>query len=687
MKPFNLMEYIRKFRFIIVGSLLVSGIIAFLALNYIQTYTASAIIRYSNSGAKEGLAPDGTEIDVSEIYSAEVLNQVFENLDLDYSKHNIDDLRSRVTVEPVRTQGEAALEEAKTSLGEEMEEMPVEYVVSFTAATRDSGDKETFARTFLDEMLDVYVQSYGKSHINRGSAVNDISKLKEQDYDYLEMAEILKNSISTTLTGLVEKAQEESDFRSAQTGYSFDDLKREFELLYEIETSNIFSYILENRVTKDRESLIAKYENRINDYLLSNTVSQEQIQSINEVISSYVGMMRESGNTDITFEYILDDVHDSYYTDENEETQRVDQTVEYDELLDSYISARSSYESALIDIAYCRYIIEIYNGMPSEQMQITEQSVADGSGVQILPGAVPEPVNAGAVDETAQSMIDSLAEKLNGLYEVLDETNREYNEYAGAQNINLVSGIAVAPAFSLPLYAGLIMAVFGVVGCMGAVVIGRLGDIFEYCIYYDRAMEIPNRAACDRYISANASKFLSDEFVCISIRVPDIQKKNQESGRNETDQMLKALAKILRDTFSGEEECFLGLNGVGQYIIFAGHMGAERAEYYLEHIGQKVREYNREHRCRIEYTAGVAEAKKLEIYQLKPLMLKAISSSFSPNSEQNLHRTEEKRDAGEHIKAEEVTQDNTDTEKVSESGRAEVERHLEKLKRMLDNVS
>ena len=76
----------------------------------------------------------------------------------------------------------------------------------FTAATRDSGDKETFARTFLDEMLDVYVQSYGKSHINRGSAVNDISKLKEQDYDYLEMAEILKNSISTTLTGLVEKA-------------------------------------------------------------------------------------------------------------------------------------------------------------------------------------------------------------------------------------------------------------------------------------------------------------------------------------------------------------------------------------------------------------------------------------------------------------------------------------------------
>ena len=66
MKPFNLMEYIRKFRFIIVGSLLVSGIIAFLALNYIQTYTASAIIRYSNSGAKEGLAPDGTEIDGSE---------------------------------------------------------------------------------------------------------------------------------------------------------------------------------------------------------------------------------------------------------------------------------------------------------------------------------------------------------------------------------------------------------------------------------------------------------------------------------------------------------------------------------------------------------------------------------------------------------------------------------------------
>ena len=132
MKPFNLMEYIRKFPVYYCRQSAGFRHYCFPCIKlYSDLYGQRHYQIFQQRSEGRGLAPDGTEIDVSEIYSAEVLNQVFENLDLDYSKHNIDDLRSRVTVEPVRTQGEAALEEAKTSLGEEMEEMPVEYVVSF----------------------------------------------------------------------------------------------------------------------------------------------------------------------------------------------------------------------------------------------------------------------------------------------------------------------------------------------------------------------------------------------------------------------------------------------------------------------------------------------------------------------------------------------------------------------------
>lgn len=675
MKPFDLVRYIRKFRLLIIACLLFSGVIAVLVLNYFQTYTASAIISYTNSQAVDGLAPDGTEIDTTEIYSAEVLNRVFERLNLNYSDYNIDDMRSRITVVPVRPENEAAVEEAKTSMGEELEGQPTEYIVSFTASSRDGGDLEIFARKFLDELLDVYIQQYGENHINRGTAVNDISKLGEQDYDYLEMAELLKKSISSTLSGLTGKEQDGTVFRSSKTGYTFEDLRREFDLLYEVETSDIFSYILENKVTKDREKLIAKYCNRINDYQQSNVVSSEQIDSINEVIDAYVNMMRESGNVDITYEYILDDVHDSYFRDEDDVAQRADQTVEYDVLLNNYVSARSSYEAALVDIAYCRYIIDIYSGIPAEQLSITAESVQAGETEGASEATVLEPVSNGGIDETAQAMIDSLALRLNELYAILEQTNSEYNEYAGAVNVKLVSGIAVAPGFQLWLYVGLIVVFFGLFGCMGAVAVGRLGDIFEYHIYMDKKAEMANRAACDRYIAAKRGKVLDDMFVCISIRATDIQQKNKEFGRDETDGMLKHLSSIVKNTFSGEENCFCGLNSVGQYVIFAEGIGFNRASVYMEQIQKKISEYNQTAVCAISYEAGIAEAKKEKTYQIRELMLKAMSLN---NASQKMA----KESFGEKsIVQEPVEQEKTMTEQ--ENSQLKIQEQLEELKRRL----
>lgn len=81
-------------------------------------------------------------------------------------------------------------------------------------------------------------------------------------------------------------------------------------------------------------------------------------------------MMSESNNTNITYEYILDEVYDTYNeqtstenaetTDaaaaDSEETPEVDRTVEYDQLLYDYVDDRTSYEHAIIDMAYCSYI-------------------------------------------------------------------------------------------------------------------------------------------------------------------------------------------------------------------------------------------------------------------------------------------------------------------------------------------
>ena len=667
MKQFDLLGYIRKFQIPIVIFSLLAGIAGFLILVRMQTYTASAIIRYANDSAEDGLAPDGTRIDTTEIYSSKVISQVFSRLGLDYATYNIDDFRSRVAVTPVMTEKEQAMEVAALNSGTELETgQPTEYQVTFTAVRGDSGDLEIFARQFLDEMLDVYIASYGESHINYDSpAINDISGLSSQNYDYLEQAEILRDSISNACNALDGRINSDTEaFRSTATGYSFSDLRREFALLRDVEISNLYAWILGNRVTENHDGLVAKYENRIQNYGLENDESQENIAAIQEIIDTYVKMMRESGNTNITYEYILDQLHDDLYTMEGESggepEKAFDQTVEYDALLSGFITENTDYASALVDIAYCQYILDVYNGlvrdnsdvmvqMPEEAVAMetellpdngnipeTDESTMDGAIVteaaanQAVQTAEEAPLpiiyeSSPELQAEAQRRIDELTAKLNSLYEILRETNNEFNEYMGAANINMMAGIAVSPLIKIGRYVALITVFFGLVACIGAVVVGRLKDIFDYYVFVDRKTGLPNRAACDQYIAGYSKGLLEGDFTCITVRAEKIGEKNRLYGRETTDQMLRSFGHMLRETFQHESDVFLGLNGIGQFVIFAPHMTYLRARSYLKQLKKSVAEYNAAESCSIEYVFGIADSATTGIYQIRELLIKALS--------------------------------------------------------------
>ena len=103
MQSFNVLRYIKKYQiFIVAVSLLAGGVFYLIMLNK-QHYTATAVIRYTNERAEEGLAPDGSDIDITEIYSEEVMSKVFEQMGMEYSEFNLDEFRSRVVVEEVVT--------------------------------------------------------------------------------------------------------------------------------------------------------------------------------------------------------------------------------------------------------------------------------------------------------------------------------------------------------------------------------------------------------------------------------------------------------------------------------------------------------------------------------------------------------------------------------------------------------
>lgn len=641
MKKFSPLALIKKYQFLIIGIAVLAGIVAAVILSRQQTYTATAIIEYSNDTAEEGLAPDGTDIDTSEIYSAEVMKEVFQRMGLSYDDYNLDEFRSKVSVTAIQTSEEEAVQQAKNENGEEVETKPTRYQVTLTLSQNDAPDPETFSRQILDNMLDIFLEKYGEEHVSGITFVNPISEINTSDYDYLEAIELIETSVDSTLESLMNYLQQSSSqessqgstvFTSSENGYSFQDIYDELSLYRSNEIPDIYAYVLNNRITKNQDVLISKYTNRIEEYGIDNGTAQQKIDDIKEIIDTYVAMMRESGNTDITYEYILNQVYSDYSqqqssdtgtTDESSTetyqwTESVDETVQYDVLLENYVSNRSEYEYALIETAYCEYIIEMYSG-EGGQSDVLEEADASVS--------YEDTASAEEEEQNVTEMINSLVEELNVTYDRLAVISQEFNEYAGASNISLNSDIVVSANLQILLYSLIVVVLIAVLATLAVIIAGRTGDIINYYIYMDRKLMLPNRTACDRYLNSREKTMLKNNFVCISLVLTELRDKNKTYGREACDAMIKKFAEIISQIFPSEGENMIAVNGLGQFVLFLDETTNEQAEAYMSYVADEVLDYNKNAKCKIEYKCGIAEAETDNIFKIRALMICAINKA------------------------------------------------------------
>ncbi len=426
MKQFQVFRYLKRWLPLILCFFIGMTLFSYRVIAKKQSYTASAVIEYTNSSAKDGYAPDGSVIDVTEVASSGNMARVMENLGLSLGNYSLDRLCAGIKVEPIIEEQALSIQEAVNEEGEEYTIQPTAYVVS---CTLDSSGSEGLARDILNELLDVYFSDYSNKHINQEQVNNQTRDLAGTDYDYLEMVERIDQQLSDTINTLHIRYLRERYFRSVNTGYSFSDLRDQFALIRDVNVSRLYSLILGNRISKDRSLLLNKYQNRIANYELTSQNAQESIDDILRIINAYIDKMRVSGNTDIDYNYILNDVYDrEWEQDESGAREATNRTIQYDILLRDWISESDRWDYAEIDAAYCLFIIDVYQGGRSE--------LAGGKSVS---------------EEEIEQEIAAVIQKMNELYDIVTQTNTEYNSYLGAQNIKTLSSASVQPAFNMSL--------------------------------------------------------------------------------------------------------------------------------------------------------------------------------------------------------------------------------------------
>ncbi len=599
MQEFQLSRYIKRWLPWIMIICVAATIGVYFFLSRSQTYVASAVINYDSEGASEGLTPLGTELNVDEIKSSGIMSKVMDNLELGETSYSLDDLISRLSITEVADEDEEARKAALLEEGEEYTYEPTTYIISFEASSKEG---EGFARMVLDEVLDVYFTEYSQNYLSTGYVANSLKDLDEGSYDYIEKLEIIENNVLETTTFLEQGAQSDPYYRAVSTGLSYSDLLGEMNMVRSVDISALYSKVLQYQVSKDKQLLLSNYRERIKNYEITNEIEEEQINDVVQIMDAYVQKMRESDNTNITYEYILDEVYDKNLLDsEGNVIGEGDQTVTYDKLIYSWRDHSETKEHALIDIAYCNYIISVF-----------EKSSVNGEQYNTIKSEIEEGIK-------------TLVEKMEVLYEDIEATTAEYNAYNGARNISMLSTVSVSKSINVMMYTAIAALFFMIVCCGGAILLGRLNDIVQYIFYTDHMTGLKNRTALDGYLNSNGKRIINNGTACVVVTVDNQIDINKKYGRDIGDQLLKFFADNLKEAFTGMN-IFPVYNGNAYFIMLINRADLFNIGYILERFRVLVDEREILTDVKIEYEIGWSEAEKDNIHRIRELLSRAMGA-------------------------------------------------------------
>lgn len=560
-------------------------------LNDSNTHIASEVIHFNDPQTELGLTPIGTKFDINEIKSSSVVSKVVSRLGLT-GVYSVDNLISRISITPLPDEDKLMQKEAKLDEGEEYVYEPSTFIISFTATNKEGS---VFARTILDEILDVYFAEYSQKYVNVASVQNVIENIENENYDYLEMVELIDSGIEQTLNTLYQRMGQNPYYRGTKTGLSFNDLADEFYYLRYVTLSGLFSKIYNYQVTQNKNVLISDYKMRIDNNNIGASTEELIAEDTLAIIEAYVEKMRESGNTNISFEYILDSM------DERSDgaTSQEDQTVTYDGLIYSWREHSEAKEHLLIDTAYSQYVIETF----------TECTGACQNGECLTSPLTCTQISDANYDQVKTEIeqgIKSLVADLSELYVLTNETNEEYNYYLGARYISVLSTASVKPSINVKLYT-LIAGFFLIfVCCGGAIILARVSDIIQGVFYTDSLTELNNRAFFDKYLRSMDKKLLNDETVYCVVDISNLIDINSIHSRETGDAIIKLFTKYLKDAFGKTTADYI-YNGNGSYAILAQDIDHEAVEDIMHLFDLRLDNREEYRHIMIEYKVGIAE--------------------------------------------------------------------------------
>ena len=606
MKKFEILRYLKRFSMLIFLLTMAGAAMIYLYAQGKQQYTASVVLKYTNDGIKDGYAPDGSDLDVNEIYSSTVIAQAMDSLG---ASGRLTTVRSNCSVTPIISEEQEKINDALIEKGEEVTYFPDTYKVSLVVDGKLGG---SYARNMLDAIMQSYCTYYTEKYVEQKLSLNPSRNLLDNGYDYYECVRILENDTNDMHDFLLAKRESYPNFRSSQTGYTYKDLCAIYSELKKYEIPKLYAYVLDGPQIRDGKILQEFIANSIADSQNSEAVGAQQRSEIERLIASYVeknaGILKSyftEGGDNVSSNYILGTIEDAGAGEKAITT--------YDNLILELVGIDKTIAADKIDRQFLEETLTAF------------QNVSFG----------------GTEEEHTQmeQMINDYENELQEYYEIVNTSSKELNLYISADYLKMVSSVRVAPSINIKLYIMLALVLFFVIGCCGAVLLGRLSDIVDYLLYVDKKTGLPNREKLNIYIGEMAGKVLPEAFTCFTLSLDNLSELTKRFGYTVGDGVLKDFAGLVQ--LMGDTEGMRGYNGIGRFVVFFEECSSKKAAAMIRILDNQVEEYNSLNpEYPIRYMATWATTEETDTYEIREL-LRLSQKKWKQMEKEKKDKTEE----------------------------------------------
>lgn len=381
----------KLFRYWIIAAIII-GLLSFIftLTGKIFTGKISTMVNFSFDGIELGIDPNGNKFDVNNIKSEEVIKKSLE--DLGYTDKDPELIAANISIDGIIPENVIErITHYTPNYGENIVSSksiadtsyyPTQYKIELRC--ENIGMNKKSAAKLLNKITENYNQAFYNSYGYNPSLESAVMAIDYKEYDYVDAVDVFTSSLKSLQNYINELAAKDTLRFRSEKGYTFSDISASIDTVCNEDLDIISSYIMSNNVTKDKKTLIANYEFKIENLKRQKKSAQEMLDSIGKTIETYE----------------KDSIIIYGNTSDSQSASITQSSDAYNELISQKISAQSTLSS-------CDQNINLYN-----------KRIASLNSSSLT----------ASYNEYVEKEFERISSKVNSLLETTNETASEYYE-------------------------------------------------------------------------------------------------------------------------------------------------------------------------------------------------------------------------------------------------------------------